>query len=182
MTPAQQIIYWIITGFYAFLVIIFGLSLILGIITRVPFVPTSKKVSRRLIEVANLKDGDQVYDLGCGDGRLLIEAEKQKKVQGTGYEVSPMAYLLGLFNIFRNKSKIKINYKNFFKEKISNADVIFLYLIPDIMPKVSKKLQKECRKGTRIISNSFHLPELEPVKVYERDNKNKYPPIYIYEI
>lgn len=160
----------------------FGITLIQGVLTKVPFVPTRKKVTKRLLEIAKLKDGQTILDLGCGDGRLLFEAEKQAKIKAIGYEISPLPYFLSRTKKLFKRSKVEFRFKNFFKENISEADVIFLYLIPDILPDLAKKLKKECKKGTKIISHTFALHELKPKQTIKKDKTQKLPSFYIYKI
>lgn len=148
----------------------------------VPYVPTKNRVVKKMIQVAKLKPKETVYDLGCGDGRLLIAAEKKVKVQTFGFEIAPLVYLLAQLRKLISGSNVKIFFKSLFKANLRKANVIFCYLIPSVMPDLAKKIKKECKKGTRIISNTFHIPELKPYKIFAEDPKKGLPTIYLYKI
>lgn len=149
---------------------------------RVPYVPTKKRVMLEIIKHAKLKEGQTFLDLGCGDGRMLIEAEKTTKVNAIGYEIAPIVYLLAVARKTLNRSKVKIKFKNFFNENLGKADVIFCYLMPAELEKLAKKIKKECKKGTKIISNTFHIKGLKPVKVIPKNEEKKIPTLYFYKI
>jgi ribosomal protein L11 methylase PrmA len=136
----------------------------------------------KIIKEAKIKKGETFLDLGCGDARMLIEAEKQKKVNAEGYEIAPMIYLMAQLRKLINKSKAKIHFKNFFKENLKHGDVIFCYLMPSELVKLAKKIKKECKKGTRIISNTFKIKGLKPIKIIPKNEKTKTPKLYFYEV
>jgi cyclopropane fatty-acyl-phospholipid synthase-like methyltransferase len=148
----------------------------------IPYIPSRKKVVERLLEVANLKKGEVIYDLGCGDGRILFEAKKKADIKAIGYEAAPIPYLLAKFKKFLTKSKVNIYMRNFFKVSLKEADVIFCYLGPDTMDRIAKKIKDECRKGTRIYSHTFQLPALKLKKNWPKDRYKSLPNIYYYEI
>lgn len=135
-----------------------------------------------MIEMADLKEGEIVYDLGCGDGRLLIEAEKKQNIEARGFEIAPIPFLLASLKKWFENAKIKLYFSNFLKANLHDADVIFCYLGPDAMAALYQKMKKECRKGTRIISNTFRILEIKPVKTRPKDILEKIPTIYLYEI
>ncbi len=176
----------ILTGI-AFLLLLLGLSSLIHIFIRVPFVPSSRKATDEMIKLANLKKGDVVYDLGCGDGRLLFAAEKfaakqKTKIQTAGYELAPFPYLLARIKKWLFRSNIQLYLKNFFKGNFKNADVIFCYLGPEVMTQLFPKFKKECRKGTRIFSNTFRMQNMEPTKTWPRNKAKHLPSIYLYQI
>ena len=135
-----------------------------------------------MIRLARLKQGEVVYDLGCGDGRLLFAAEKKAKVKTEGYEAAPFPYLLARFKKWLIGSNLRLHFQNFFEANFKNADVIFCYLGPEVMAKLLPKLKKDCRKGTRIYSNTFQMRGLQPVRVWARDRKKNLPSLYLYKI
>lgn len=151
-------------------------------ITRVPYVPTSKRTVRKIVEYANIQPKQKVYDLGCGDGRFLLEAEKKYKAHAEGYELAPLPYILAQFKRAFHKANFKIHCKNFFEHNLEDANVIICYLGPETMDKLGEKILKECKKGTKIICNTFRLKTLTPVKVWEKNPKSRLPSIYLYEI
>lgn len=138
----------------------------------IPFVPTSMKVVNAMIDFASVKEGDLVYDLGCGDGRIVAEVSKIKNVKAIGVEKKIDVYLTALVFKFFNKTKYTIKLGDIFDENLSNANVIFLYLMPNIMGSLEKKIIDECNNGTIIISNSFLFQNLVPVDSMKIDNKD----------
>jgi len=142
----------------------------------VPYVPTTQKMAKRMVQIANIKKGQKVYDLGCGNGKILFEAEK-KGVICTGYElICSVVWYVKLKKKIK-KSSIKIFCKDFFSEDISDADIIFCYLFPSVMDRIYKEKWNTLKKGTKLISNTFPLTDVKPTQQEEtKDGK-----IFIYE-
>ncbi len=177
-----------ITGYYIVFALtiatigIYFITLMTNLLAKVPFVPTSGRIIKYIIGICDLKKGEKVYDLGCGDARFLLEAEKKTGSGGVGYENALLPYLLARLRKYLNKAKIEVKMANFFHADLSDADVIYCYLGPDVMTELNKKFQKECRKGTRIYSNSFSIKDLTPQKTWPRDPKKRLPTVYLYRI
>jgi len=158
------------------------LSLFYSAVRYVPFVPTEKEVIKKMIKAANLKDGQKVYDLGCGDGRLLIEALKKKNVEAHGVEINRFINTLAKFRIWMAGKKADIIHKNFFKISLEESDVIFCYLFPKVMQKLKMKFQEELKAGTLVISYCFPISDWVPVKTIQtRADKPKNFLIYVYQ-
>ena len=141
---------------YIFLFIIFFiivLTFFYSVIRAIGWVPTRGHDIKRFLKNANIKPGDKMYDLGCGDGRLIFAAGKAG-AQATGFEVSLFPYLIAKIGyLFQpNKKNIKIRFKDFWWHNLSDADVIYFFLIPRIYKKLKKKLDKELKPGTRVIA------------------------------
>lgn len=164
------------------LVMLMLLTAVINLFIRVPFVPSKKRVVNEIITLAKLKKGERVYDLGCGDGRFLVEAEKIAQVKGVGFEAAPIPFLLAHFNKWINHCKFKIYARDFFKANFKDAEVIFCYLGPEVMAKLCPKFKKECSKGTRIYSHTFHMEGMEPTKTWPKNPLTKMPTIYLYQI
>ena len=162
--------------------VLLTLTAIVHIIFFVPYVPTQNRVAKKMIEVAGLKAQETVFDLGCGDGRLLMEAEKRTRVKAEGFEMAPLVYFLALARKFLFQSKVKIHFQNMFTANLRKANVIFCYLIPNVMPRLAEKIKNECKRGTRIISNTFHIADLKPYRVFKKDPSKGLPTIYVYKI
>lgn len=164
-----------------FLILLFSTAVIhMAYIT--PFVPTRMKVVRKMVKVAGLKPKETVFDLGCGDGRLLIEAEKTARVKTVGFEIAPLVYIFAWVRKIFARSRMSLQFKSFFSAPLKNADVIFCYLIPTVMPRLAEKMKRECKRGTRIISNTFHIPGLTPVQILKKNLREHTPTIYVYRI
>lgn len=173
--------YILIICFSAFVLLLFATGII-NIFWRTPFVPTSQAAVRHIIELANLKQGEKVYDLGCGDGRFLIEAQKKTGTTAIGYENAPIPWLLAQSRKLFSRENVHVSMKNFFKVSLADADVIFCYLGPEMMKKVGEKIQKECKPGTRLYSNTFSIPSMKPEKTWPKDPQKKLPTIHYYKI
>lgn len=160
--------------------ILIAVTQVVHMIQGVPWVPSGRTTVKTMIQLAKLKRGEVVYDLGCGDARFLIQAEKLHGIRGIGYENAPIPYLFGMVRKWLNRSKIDLRYENFFKTSLKNANVIFLYLGPDINRRLSSKIKKECKKGTRIVSHAFHLPGFTPIKTVSKEKAKSLNTLYLY--
>ncbi|NUM25576.1 MAG: class I SAM-dependent methyltransferase [Candidatus Buchananbacteria bacterium] len=161
-------------------ILLIGASAIVIFLVGVPFVPTPKKNVTLIINQLNLKPGEVFYDLGCGDGRFLIEAEK-RGAKALGFEISPWAYLRAQINIFLHHSQAKVLYKNFYHANLKDADGVFCFLMDAVMPKVEKKLLAELKPGGRIVCYGFKLPTLTPNTIINlQPNNRNSSSIYLY--
>jgi hypothetical protein len=125
-----------------------------------PFVPTSPKVLQSMLRLARINKGDQLYDLGCGDGRLLIAAA-QKGAIATGYELSLPVFLLATIRTRRYPS-ISVRYGNFWKKNYCDADVLLCYLLPAKMVQFEKDIWPTLKPGCRVVSHAFAMPTVKP--------------------
>ncbi len=118
------------------------------------FVPLPMPTIKALLKLAKIKKNDVVYDLGCGDGRVVITAAKEYNANAVGIERSPILYWLSKMNVERNslQRKVKLIRDDFFKQNLSKASVVIVYLTPRLNKKLKPKLEKELRKGARVVS------------------------------
>ena len=154
-------------------------TLITFFITKVPFVISSKRVKNEILKVANIKENDVFYDLGCGIADSLVLADKKYRARAFGYEISPIPYIIARLNIYINKSKAKVFCSNFFKADLSKADIVFCYLIPSINIRLKDKLEPELKKGTKVISYAFSFPGWKISKKIILKKRNN-TPIFLY--
>ncbi|MDD5342188.1 MAG: class I SAM-dependent methyltransferase [Patescibacteria group bacterium] len=161
------------------LVLFFGTALLAGVLAA-PWLPTRKKDLKRLLDLASIQRDELVYDLGSGDGRLLINAAKQYGARGVGFEISFFHWLWSILNVWLSgcQGRIKIRYRNFFREDFGPADVIVCFLTPWAMRKLKPKVAKELRPGSRFVSYSFSLPDSQPVAVSKPESNSN--AIYLY--
>lgn len=137
----------------------FILFLLIAFITGGPFVPSSSRAVEAMVQAANIKPGMTVIDVGSGDGRVLMHAAAQG-ANATGIEINP--YLVwftrtkALLSPYRGR--VKVIWGNLWKSDLSNADRVFVYLIPWKMDDLAKKLEKELPKHALVITNSFIFP------------------------
>jgi amino acid transporter len=132
----------------------------------VPYVPTPTEVVDEMLNLAQIRDGDVLFDLGSGDGRIVITAAQRWNVRGVGIEIDPM-----LVRISRQKAawagvddRTEFIESDLFKSDFSRATVVTLYLLPDLNLRLRPKLFRELRPGTRVISHSFDMAEWVPDK------------------
>lgn len=145
-----------------------------------PWVPTWKGDVERFLRLAAIQPGERVYDLGCGDGRLICAAAKAG-AQAQGFEVALIPYLLARIRIAHMRlGKIcKLRYKDFWFADLRDADVVYFFLMPDIFPKLKVKFERELKKGTRVISYVWPIKGWEPCSV---DVKERKPNLYLYQL
>jgi len=148
---------------FSLLFLIFLCFNVISLFFGAPYVKSKKKAMEEMLKIAQIKKDDVIFDLGSGDGALLIKAAKKYRFkEAWGVEINPILALLSKIKIILSgtQGKIKIKQGNFLKEYLKEATIIFTYLLPGIQVKLEKKFQKELRPGTRIISNSFPFPNL----------------------
>ncbi len=167
--------------FSLILLILISIPTIMAMVNGAPFVPTPMKRVKEMVKLAKLKQGDRVYDIGCGDGRFVYVAANQYGANATGYELSPLVYVLARIMKLIWKSKAEISFANFKMQDLSDADVIFCYLLPESLKKFEKKLTKMTKPGTKLISYAFEMPNWNLVQRIERNPKQNLAPIWIYE-
>lgn len=153
----------------------------------VPFLSSPGMVLKEIEKALEIKDDSIVYDLGCGDGRVLFYLSRSnKKAKYIGIENNPFPlFLVKIMSIFKNNKDIDVKIVNndFFKQDISEATHVFLYLLPKKMDKLLPKFEKELKPGTRIVSLSFPFMDKTPTKTIDL-KRGKYKlgrNIYVYQ-
>jgi precorrin-6B methylase 2 len=127
--------------------------------------PSSRKAVHSMLSLAELKPGELLYDLGCGDGRVLIAAARDFQARAVGIELDPLRFawcwlrirLLGMTD------QVKLIRGNLFTIDLSQADLVVVYLLPGALKKLESKLLQELSPGTRVVSNTFIFPNMVPV-------------------
>lgn len=166
-------------GFFAFLA--FAFSVVSGaakaetvqvpayMLVEVPFITTPEAVVTRMLDMAKVKKGDMLYDLGCGDGRIVIEAA-QRGAKGVGIELNPHLVEEAQKNAITAgyADKVQFRVQDIFEADFSKASVVTLYLLPEINQKLRPQLWRQLAVGTRVVSHAFDMgPEWPPEKVDE---------------
>lgn len=144
------------------LVVSFAWTNILG----APWVPTSMSLVRKMLDMAEVGPGDLVYDLGCGDGRIIFTAARRYGARAVGFEIDPLRYLWCrlLIRVLGLRDRVQIVFGDFFKQDLSEADVVTCYLLQSTNNKLEDKFEKELRPGTRVVSNTFTFIGLQQVR------------------
>jgi hypothetical protein len=157
----------------------------------VPYVPTPPKVVKRMVHLAALQGNETVYDLGCGDGRILIEAKKKiPSITAIGIELPLGVWLLAKCRVFFSRLQIRIAMRDYRTVNLSDANVIFLYLFPEVMQSLVDKFNRELSPGTKVISHGFPFAGKTPIHEERvslpswhllRPPKKQGPRVFVYE-
>ena len=171
------------------LLIIIGLLLVLSGVWPpdspwAPWWQMPENVIRAICRMAKLSSKDVIYDLGCGTGKALCFAAKKYGVHGVGIEIDPIRFLLAKWNVsrFGVEREISILKRNFFHVNIADATVIFVYLVPAALKRLTPKFLQELKPGTKFFSYVYPMPEelfKGKLQLVEYDEKNK---IYYYKL
>lgn len=131
-----------------------------------PFFPSTKRALRLALKEADLTSGEIFYDLGAGTGTSLVIANKEFGARAIGSEISILPYLIAKLRIFFSRARgASVRFEDLFTQDIHDADVVFCFLAERVLPRITKKLQRELRPGTRIISNAFAFPDMKPTRI-----------------
>jgi SAM-dependent methyltransferase len=125
-----------------------------------PMIPTQSSRVRAMMDLADLRPGETAYDLGCGDGRLVFAAA-ERGANAVGYEYSLPTFLLAKLRGL-GRQRVAIRFGDFWSKGFGDADVVFCYLHTDVMPAFCERIWPRLRPGTRVITNTFRLPEQTP--------------------
>ena len=133
-----------------------------------PFVQTPLEVAKKMLNLSQVRPGEMLYDLGCGDGRLIILAAKDIGAKATGIELREDLVERAKTEIKRLnlEDKVRIVQGNFFDVNISDADVVTLYLTSSANERLRPKLEAELKAGARVISHDFKVPGWKPSAVH----------------
>jgi len=144
-----------------------------------PWVPLEPFVIQNIMDMSKVKEGDIFYDLGSGDGRVVIAAAL-RGAKAYGVEIDPFRVLYSRICIFLFglTGRAKIIQGDIFKIDLSNVDVVTTYLLQETNDKLFSKLDKELKEGARIVSSAFNYPKLKPITV--NPNGPIYGPLYLY--
>ncbi len=151
--------------------------------TRTPdviFVPTPNDVVNKMLEMAAVTAKDVVYDLGCGDGRIVITAAQRNGARGVGIDIDPERIREANENAARAKVTDKVNFVlgDLFEADISEATVVTLYLLTELNLKLRPKLMRDLRPGTRVVSHAFAMGNWKP----ERSESVSGSAVYLWRI
>lgn len=140
-----------------------GLSWFAG--TDAPYVPTKMDKIREVLKLAGIKKGKKFYELGSGDGRVVLAAAK---LQAKAYGIE-QSWLRVLYSRLKSAShsssgNVKFFHENIFSRTYSDADIAYIYLLPVGVKKLEGKLQKELKKGAIAITQTYHFPNWKPFK------------------
>ncbi|MGL4552492.1 MAG: methyltransferase domain-containing protein [Gemmataceae bacterium] len=150
------------------------------------FVPTPQEVVEKMLELAAVKKDDVVYDLGCGDGRIVLTAARKYGVKAKGFDIDPDRIKDCEANYKKEKEEtqklVKFERKDIFKQDLSEASVVTLYLLPDLNVKLVPQLKK-LKPGSRIVSHAFDMRGYKPdQKVVVKTKDDREYDVYLWTI
>ena len=156
----------ILVAFFFFIILfIIGLLWILvPAMYGLPSRPTRPERIRAALKLADLKPDELLYDLGCGDGRVLIIAAREFGAKAVGIEVGPVQRAVSWVKALYNgvSDRVRVEAGNFYKSDVRNADVVFIYATSTEVAKLASHLEKQMKPGSRVVSISADFPEWEP--------------------
>lgn len=140
------------------------------------FVPTPQSVVDAMLEVTQVKEGDVLYDLGSGDGRIVITAAKRFGVRGVGIDIDPKRIAEANENARKEGVSHLVTFKqiDLFTADISEATVVTLYLLPRLNVKLRPRLFSQLKNGTRIVSHAFDMDDWAPEKQLKVEGRDVY--------
>lgn len=149
-----------------------------------PYVTSPQPIVEKMLEMARLRSGETLYDLGCGDGRILFSAARNYGARAYGVELSPalvkraqqMVESQGL------QEQVKVLQGDMMQVDVSSANVVALYLMTDANEQLRPKLERELKPGARVVSLEFKIKGWKPARV-EKVEAHRHPyTIYLYEL
>lgn len=160
------------------ILVILGLWILIPSLYGLPWIPTREERIRKALGLARLQPGEILYDLGAGDGRVLLMAAKEFGAQGVGIEIGPVQCMVGRLRIWLsgNRKKVRMRCGNFYKTDISPADVVFVYATSSQTSRLLPLLERQLRSGARVVSIAADFSEWKP-KLVDREAL-----IFIYEM
>jgi len=141
-------------------------------------VPTPMSMVHEMLTMAKVGPDDLVYDLGCGDGRIIVTAARRYGARAVGIELDPLRFLWCqmLITVLGLRGRVRIVYSDFFKQDLNAASVVTCYLLTVTNKKLEGKFKSELKPDTRVVSNYFIFPSLQLV------NEDKEEKLYLYNL
>ena len=142
----------------------------------VPYVPTPQTVVDAMLNVAKVNSNDVVYDLGCGDGRIVVTAAKKYGATGVGIDLDAQRVKEANENAKKAgvQQKVQFHQGDLFEFDFSKASVLTLYLLPDVNLKLKPKILPEMKPGSRVVSHSFNMGDRKPEQEIVVDGRTVY--------
>jgi hypothetical protein len=144
-----------------------------GWVVDVIYVPTPPEVVEEMLRVAGVRQGDVLYDLGSGDGRIPIAAAKKFGIRATGIEIDPERIWEAEVNAKKEhvENLVRFRKEDLFKADFRDATVVTLYLHPDLNVKLRPRLWAELKPGTRVVSHQFPMGDWKPQQVVQLNGR-----------
>ena len=149
-----------------------------------PYVASPQNVVEKMLALAHIKPGETLYDLGCGDGRVLVAAAQKYKAKAVGVEISSPRVKEATLNIKRAgvENLASVMHADLMDVDLAPANVVVLYLLRDSNDLVRPKLEKSLRPGTRVLSHDYEIRGWKPTAVERSEANKRDHNIYLYTI
>ena len=141
-----------------------------------PYVTSPPQVVNAMLDLAQVRSGDMVYDLGCGDGRIVISAARRYGARGVGIDINPERIEEARANAAAAgvNASVKFEVADVLTTDLQNASVVALYLLPELNMRLRSRLMNELKPGTRVVSHSFDMGDWKPDKDVIVDGNHLY--------
>ncbi len=148
-----------------------------------PYVSSPAKVVDRMLELANIRPGETVFDLGCGDGRILIEAAQKYKAKAIGIEISPKIAAEARAHVKKAglAQTVQVKEGDLLEADLTGADVVTIYLATSLNEELRPRLERFLKPGARVVSHDYAVPGWKPTQVVQAEGRQKHS-IYLYEM
>jgi SAM-dependent methyltransferase len=180
MFPAITInmIVFVLLGFFLLLFLVALLWILIPALYGLPPVPTRPQRIQKALKLANLLPDETLYDLGAGDGRVLLIAARDFGANAVGLEIGPIQCALIWLRVTASGygNRIQVKWANFYKADLEDADVVYVYATSREIKKLASHLEKQMKRGARLVSISADFPEWEPSAFDEQQL------IFVYEM
>jgi len=149
------------------LLLVLGLWILGPSLYGLPGIPTREKRIRKALQLAKLQPGEMLYDLGAGDGRVLLMAAREFQARAIGIEIGPVQCALGWLRMWSSghRHRVRMRCGDFYKADISDADVVFVYATSSQTSRLLPLLERQLRPGARVVSIAADFPEWRPKQV-----------------
>jgi protein-L-isoaspartate O-methyltransferase len=150
-----------------------------------PYVTSPEHAIDKMLQMANLRSGETLYDLGCGDGRILIAAAERYKVKAVGIEISDHLARTAAEKVKKAglQNQVKVVHGNFMRTDLSGADVVTLYLATTANESLRPNLEHYLRPNTRVVSYDYPIPGWKPIETSESEGRHgANHTIYLYQV
>ncbi|HEY9762145.1 MAG TPA: class I SAM-dependent methyltransferase [Trichocoleus sp.] len=150
----------------------------------IAFIPTPADAIEAMLELADVTSEDVLYDLGCGDGRLLIRAAQRWGTRGVGIEIDPVQIQAAQTKAKTAGVEAKLSFRqsNLYECDFADATVVALYLLPHLNLRLRPRLLRELRPGSRVISHQFDMGDWEPTRVVKLESSEEDSTVYLWKI
>jgi len=148
-----------------------------------PYVASPVHVVERMLELAHIKPGETVFDLGSGDGRVLIAAVEKYRAKAVGVEISPKLVAEATANIQKEglADQARVIQGDLLTADLTGADVVFIYLATPLNEKLRPRFERFLKAGARVISHDYAVPGWKPAHTEKTDDRHEHL-IYVYEM